>query len=192
MLQQGLWENVKKSCNNETTVAWIWKLTVWNSWCILDSMKISVWSGEPAKWFERRLCSLGKSLIFFSFLWCVCSGIKATRKRWTILMLNLRDTESISSIKSEYGGFLCFFFLFFCNWILFLKSNPCIENRFYVVVFWSSDLFLTLALFLSVNMDFVAQSLASGTVDNWEKQILSSLYYYYCTFGKWKQYSGKF
>lgn len=35
--------------------------------------------------------------------------------------------------------------------------------------------FFTLAFFLSVNVDFVAQSLASGTVGDREKQILSSL-----------------
>lgn len=57
----------------------------------------------------------------------------------------------------------------------FLKSNPSIERYFYVVVFWSSIFFLTLAFFLSVNVDFVAQSLASGTVEDREKQILSSL-----------------
>lgn len=42
-------------------------------------------------------------------------------------------------------------------------------------MFWSSFLFLTLAIFLSVNVDFVAQSLASGTVEDREEQILSSL-----------------
>lgn len=42
-------------------------------------------------------------------------------------------------------------------------------------MFWNSVLFLTLAFFTSVIMDFVAQSLASGTVEDREKQILSSL-----------------
>lgn len=52
------------------------------------------------------------------------------------------------------------------------------KTYFYVVVFWSSILFLSLAFFfffLSVDVDFVAQSLASGTVDDREKQISKSL-----------------
>lgn len=68
MLQHGLWENVKKSCNNETTVAWIRKLTVWNSWCILDSVMIWVWSGEAAEWFEREMSLLFRKMANFLFL----------------------------------------------------------------------------------------------------------------------------
>lgn len=57
----------------------------------------------------------------------------------------------------------------------FSKSNPCIEDLFLCCSVLEFNSFLTLAFFLSVNVDFVAQSLASGTVEEWEKQILSSL-----------------
>jgi hypothetical protein len=46
----------------------------------------------------------------------------------------------------------------------------------FVLVYWNSFgiLFSSLS-FMSVNVDFVAQSLASGTVEDGEKLILSSL-----------------
>lgn len=89
-----------------------------------------------------------------------------------------------------------FFFFFFCNLILSFQSwLPGLKTNFYfyVVVFWNSFFFsLSLAFLLSVNVDFVAQSLASGTVEDWEKPILCS-HYYYCTFGrKIKQWNSRF
>lgn len=54
------------------------------------------------------------SLEFFFFLssFGVCYGIKVKRKRWTMLMLNLRDTGSISSIKQNLEDFYVLFFFF--------------------------------------------------------------------------------
>lgn len=75
--------------------------------------------------------------------------------------------------KSESGGFLCIFsssfcFVFFVSDPQFSKSNPCIENLFLCCSVLEFNSFLTLAFFylvLSVDADFVAQSLASGTVE---------------------------
>lgn len=61
--------------------------------------------------------------------------------------------------------FCFFFFLLFVIESSVLKSNPCIEKLFLccsVLEFIS----FPLAFFLSVNVDFVAQSLASGTVED--------------------------
>lgn len=69
-----------------------------------------------------------------------------------------------------------FFPLSFCNWILsFWSQIPALKTLFLCCSVLEFHFFLTMAFFLSVNVDFVAQSLASGTVEDWEKQILSSL-----------------
>ena len=107
----------KKSCNNESRIPWreYEKNTVWDSWCILDSMKIILDRGNHSSGSkERHLIRKLFSFLFFFFLssFGVCFGIKVKRKRWTMLMLNLSDTGSISSIKQNLEDFMFFFPLF--------------------------------------------------------------------------------
>lgn len=166
------------------------------TYCLKQSMYFRFhedqrWIGGTG-WAVQERHPLIRKMFNFLFLLLVC--FLGSRRRGKANCINVKsERHGKHFIHKKWTWRIFMFFLFFCNWILcFWSRIPALKNRFYVVVFWSSVLFLTLALFLSVNMDFVAQSLASGTVDNWEEQILSSLYYY-CTFGKkWKQYSGKF
>lgn len=88
-----------------------------------------------------------------------------------MLMLNLSDTGSISSLKQNLEDFYVFLFFVIESSVFQIH---CIENLFLCCVL-EFHLFSSLAFFLSVNVDFVAQSLASGTVGDREKQILSSL-----------------
>lgn len=113
----------KKSCNNETRICGVnmKKDAVWNSCCIdLDSIKmlivptVSCWSGGTVSGSSERKLLIRK-LFYFFFLssFGVCFGIKVKRKRWTMLMLNLRDTGSISSIKQNMEDFYVLFLFFF-------------------------------------------------------------------------------
>lgn len=132
----------------------------------------------------KEICSIGNCFIlffifffFFFFLWCVFWDQGKEEKVNYADVISERHRKHFIYKTEFYVFFFCLFsFFFFCNWILSFQSQiPTLKTYFYVVVFWSSSLFLTLAFFLSVNVDFVAQSLASGTVEDREKQILSSL-----------------
>lgn len=116
-LQRGAWEKVKKAVN-ETRILW---REYEKRYCLKQLLysryhkeRVSaVDQGEPSSVVQvKEICSLGNC--FFSFLFFgVCFGIKVKRKRWTMLMFNLRDTGSISSIKQNLEDFYVFFFSFF-------------------------------------------------------------------------------
>lgn len=161
------------------------KDTVWNSCCILDSIRERVFvptvgQGETVSGSRER--NHASYDLFSFFFFCVLWDQGKRKKRWSMLMFNLRDTGSISSIKLRiWWIFMLFFFLFSSCFVIessVFWSRIHLhwkQSSFYVVVFWNSfpsSLWLSFCL---SNVDFVAQSLASGTVDVWEEQILSSL-----------------
>lgn len=109
-------------------------------------------------------------------------------QKWTMLMWNV--TQEGYAQKWNLEDFYVFFFLvisYFFRFFFFLNpqfSNPFTENVFlwrrcsgrFPLHFCFSFFFLL----PSVDVDFVAQSLASGTVEEeeeeeWEEQMLSSL-----------------
>lgn len=115
------------------------KDTVWNSKhrfhknaCCSNSQLLIRWNHSSGS----SESSLGNCFIFSSF--GVCFGIKVKRKRWTMLMLYLSDTGSISSIK-QIWRILCFCLFFLSFFVIessvFRSQIPALKTYFYVVVF---------------------------------------------------------
>lgn len=139
-------------------------------------------AGFIVKWFWN-----GFHYLSFFVLWCAFLGSRGTKVNYADVKC---DAGRICS-KMEFGGFLCIFLsrylLFFPFFFFFLNpqfSNPFTENVFlwrrcsgrFPLHFCFSFFFLL----PSVDVDFVAQSLASGTVEEEEEeereeQMLSSL-----------------
>lgn len=123
-LQQGsggAWEKVKKAVTMKLEYRGVnmKKDTVWNSCCILDSIKNVYCSntqllirGNHSSGSSERNLLLRKLLIFF--LWCVFWDQGKEEK------VNYADVKSERHrkhfiYKTEFGGFLCIFFSFFVS-----------------------------------------------------------------------------
>lgn len=134
-----------------------------SSCCILDSMQkvgSAVGSGENRSGGSSERNLLRKNDICFLFLfffWCVFWD---QGKRWTMLMFNLRGTGSISPLKQIFMYFI--FPFLFCKLILNCQTRILHSALFFPMLFLSSV--LPSPVFFS---SFVAQSLASGTVEEW-------------------------
>lgn len=132
-------------------------------------------------------------IFFFLSSFGVCYGIKVKRKRWTMLMLNLRDTGSISSIKQNLEDFYVFlFFLFF-----FVIEFSVFEVK---SLHWKLFLCCSVLEFSSFPHSgflFVCQRGLCSTVTGLRycgrlRETDIKLSDYYCTFGKkWKRIQWK-
>lgn len=64
----------------------------------------------------------------------------------------------------------CFSFFFVNSILSFQEKIPSLNTYFYDIVFWDDLLFPHVGYFPSVDVDVVAQSLASGTVDEEDRR----------------------
>lgn len=74
--------------------------------------------------------------------------------------------------------FSFFLFLFYKQNLGFLKSNPYIESLFLCCSVLEFSSFLIFDFFSSVDVVFVAQSLASGTVEEREADVRLLLHFW--------------